>query len=402
MDAFDFFCVPRIVFGCGTFQRIAELSAGLGRAAMVVTNAGSPGDGGVVDRLADLLADSGLQTTCYRQRGEPTVDSVEQALDAARGAECDLVIGLGGGSAIDAAKAVAGLLTNGGSPLDYMEVIGRGQPLLKPAAPWMAVPTTAGTGAEVTKNAVLGSPERRFKASLRSEHLLARIALVDPELAVTVSPEVTARSGMDALCQLIESYTSIRAQPITDALAIKGIALAAGALSRVYADGGDLLARQDMAMAALLSGITLANVGLGAVHGFAAPLGANFPIPHGTVCAALLPPVVAANIAALRAESADHPVLARYAEIGRTVTGNGGLGPAEARRALVDFLADLVWRLEIPSLGSLGVRVEHFVELVALARKASSMRYNPVVLSVPTLIEILATASDGTRQKGQQ
>ena len=393
MAPFDFFCVPRIVFGEGTFERIASLSAQLGSAAMVVTNAGHPGDGGAVDRLANLLAGSDIRATFHRQRGEPTVDDVQQALGAARGNQCDLVIGFGGGSAIDAAKAVAGLLANGRSPLDYMEVIGRGQPLTKPAAPWIAVPTTAGTGAEVTKNAVLAVPEQRFKASLRSEHLLARVALVDPELAVPVGPKVTACSGMDALCQLIESYTSNRAQPMTDALAIKGIALAADALPRVFADGSDLQARADMAMAALFSGITLANAGLGAVHGFAAPMGANFPIPHGAVCAALLPPVVAANIAALQAESADHPALSRYAEVGRVVAGDGNLDRSVAQQALVGFLAGMVRHLEIPSLRSLGVKSEHFPEIVALAREASSMRYNPVVLSDQALTDILTAAS---------
>jgi alcohol dehydrogenase class IV len=393
MEPFEFFSVPRIVFGRGTLQRIPELARGLGDKAMVVTNAGQPGDGGAVDGLADLLAKAGMGVTFYLQQGEPTVDGVDRALQTARQDACQLVIGLGGGSAIDTAKAVAGLLANGGSPLDYMEVIGRGQPLTARAVPWIAVPTTAGTGAEVTKNAVLGSPEQRFKASLRSQNLLARIALVDPELAVSVPAAVTASSGMDALCQLIESYTSNRAQPITDALAVKGIALAARALPRAYADGSDLQAREEMAMAALLSGVTLANVGLGAVHGFAAPMGANFPIPHGAVCAVLLPPVVAANIAALQAEAGDHPVLARYAELGRLVSGHDEFGADEAQQALVDFLTHLVRSLDIPSLKRLGVGSEHFPELVALARKASSMRYNPVVLSDRALTDVLEAAS---------
>jgi alcohol dehydrogenase class IV len=293
---------------------------------------------------------------------------------------------------MDAAKAVAGLLANGGTPLDYMEVIGRGQPLRRPAIPWIAVPTTAGTGAEVTKNAVLGSPDRHFKASLRSEHLLARIALVDPELGLGVAPEITARTGMDALCQLIESFTSNRAQPITDALAAQGIRLAARALPRVYTDGSDLDARQDMALAALLSGICLANAGLGAVHGFAAPMGANLPIPHGTVCAALLPHVVRANVTALRAENDADQRLERYAQVGRMLTGQHTLGPDEARRAAVQFLEDLIRRLDIPPLGSFGLEPPRFPELITLARQASSMRYNPVVLSDEALLEILERA----------
>ena len=287
--------------------------------------------------------------TWCQQRGEPTVADVEHALLAARSAACDWVIGLGGGSAIDAAKAVAGLLTNPGSPLDYMEVVGQGLPLRQPAAPWIAVPTTAGTGAEATRNAVIGCPEKKFKASLRSEHLLAKIAVIDPELAVSAPPQVTAASGLDALCQLIESYTSNRAQPMTDALALQGVSLAAPALPRVCADGADLDVREAMALAALFSGITLANAGLGAVHGFAAPLGANFPVPHGTICAALLPHVVSANIAALAAESAQHPYLERYAELGRRLTGNRSLGHDEALDRCRRFLFDLVVEAERPA-----------------------------------------------------
>src|SRR5258706_9575984 len=188
-----------------------------------------------------------------------------------------------------------------------MEFIGKGGKIPGPAAPWIAVPTTAGTGAEVTRNAVIGSPEHKFKASIRSENLLAKVALIDPELQVGVPPEVTAASGMDALCQLIESYTSTGAGVLTDALAERGMNLAIGAILRAYRDGNDLEAREQMALAALFSGITLTNAGLGAVHGFAAPLGANFPAPHGVICARLLPAVIAANREALRRLDEDHP-----------------------------------------------------------------------------------------------
>jgi alcohol dehydrogenase class IV len=393
MNAFEFFCLGRIIFGRQTVNRVGELSAALGKRALVVTNAGQPGDGGVLDRLAALLSAAGVATSCTPQRGEPSVADVEQSLQIAKSADCDLVIGLGGGSAIDAAKAVAGLLTNPGSPLDYMEVVGKGQPLRQPAAPWIAVPTTAGTGAEATRNAVIGCPEKKFKASLRSEHLLAKIAVIDPELAVTAPPEVTAASGLDALCQLIESYTSNRAQGLTDALALQGVSLAATALPRVCADGTDLDARESMALAALLSGITLANAGLGAVHGFAAPLGANFPIPHGTVCAALLPHVVAANMAALAAELVQHPYLERYAELGRRLTHRPSLGRDEALDACRRFLFDLVHQLRIPPLRSFGLRPAHVPDMVALARKASSMRYNPIPLTDESLTQILTAAA---------
>ncbi|MGB2823233.1 MAG: iron-containing alcohol dehydrogenase, partial [Phycisphaerae bacterium] len=260
---FDFLSVGRIIFGRGRARQVGELAGALGTTALVVTNAGEPGDGGVVDGLGESLSTAGLKCFFVQQPGEPTVGDVDRALETARGEGCDVVVGLGGGSAIDAAKATAALLTNGGSPLDYMEVVGKGGKITRPAAPWLAVPTTAGTGAEVTRNAVIACPEKHFKASIRGEQLLARVVIVDPELGVSVPPEVTAGSGMDALCQLIESYTSVNAQPLTDALAAEGIPRAARSLRRAFADGTDLDAREDMAMAALLSGITLTNAGLG-------------------------------------------------------------------------------------------------------------------------------------------
>ena len=208
MTRFEFTPVPRIIFGCGELRKVGELAAGLRRRAFVVHSGSAP-----AEELADVLAAAGVEAVGRVQRGEPTVDDVNQAAEEARSRECQLVIGIGGGSAIDAAKAVAGLLGNGGVAEDYMEVVGRGQKISRPAAPWIAIPTTAGTGAEVTRNAVIGFPERRFKASMRSELLLPRVALVDPELGVEVPPAVTASSGMDALCQLIESYTSTHCCP---------------------------------------------------------------------------------------------------------------------------------------------------------------------------------------------
>jgi alcohol dehydrogenase class IV len=391
IEAFDFFSVNQVVFGAGRWDQLGVFARPLGSRSLLVTNAGDPGDGGLVDRTLRLLEQSEVAATCFRQRGEPRVEDVQQAVAVAREQDCDLVIALGGGSAIDAGKAVAGLLTNGGSVLDYMEVIGQGRKLTQPAAPWIAVPTTAGTGAEVTRNAVIGCPEKRFKASLRSELLLPRIALIDPCLAVGVPRHVTACSGMDALCQLIESYTSNRSQPLTDALALHGIQLASRALPRVVAAGDDLEARAQMALAALISGIALTNVGLGAVHGFAAPAGANYPIPHGAVCARLLPPVIEANVAAMRAEDRHHPGLAKYAEIGRALTGTNDSGSA-AIEAAVRYLNDLVQQLQIPPLRQFGLTPAGFADLVALARQASSMRYNPVTLSDAALTAVLHKA----------
>ena len=392
MDSFEFSNVKRIVFGRGTASRIGELAAGLGKRCLLVSNAGETGDGGTLDQVVQILEAAEVRTTTFRQRGEPTITTVESALAVARDEKCDVLVGLGGGSAIDAAKAVAGLLANGGGPLDYMEVIGRGQPLIRPAIPWIAIPTTAGTGAEVTRNAVLGDPQKRFKASLRSEHLLATLAVVDPELGTAVPRMITASSGMDALCQLIESYTSRRANRITDGLAAVGIPQAVRALPRVVADGQDLEAREAMALAALLSGITLANVGLGAVHGFAAPMGANYPIPHGTVCALLLPPVFQANARALRETSKDHPYLCRYEQLGRWLAEDAQLTGESAIEAGLEKLRGLVEELRIAPLREFGVKQEDFAELVLLAQRASSMKYNPIELSAETLTGILAAA----------
>ena len=390
MSKFDFYTVGRIVFGRGQLSRIGELAAPLGSAALVIHNAGERGGGGVVDHLADLLFAAGIRSIFLRQRGEPQVSDVDRGVQTAAAEGCQLVIALGGGSAIDTAKAVAGLITNGGTALDYMEVIGKGLKITHPSAPWIAIPTTAGTGAEATRNAVIGAPEKHFKASIRSEHLLPRVALIDPELGAAVRPEVTARSGMDALCQLVESYTSTGAQPMADALALQGIALVARSLRRAYQNGADLDAREDMAMAALLSGITLSNAGLGAVHGFAAPLGANFPVPHGVVCAVLLPLVIRANVDAVRLQSPSHPTLLRYATIGRLLAGRPDLPDPAAIDACIQFTADLVRDLSIPPLGQFGLKATDVPAMVALARKSSSMRYNPVTLPDDVLASLLA------------
>jgi alcohol dehydrogenase class IV len=400
VNPFEFTTVPRVVFGRGHFSRAGELAAELGRIALVVTNADRSGKLGLLDRLAKLLTEKDIAHSLLRVDGEPRAEDVDRGAALARERGCDLLIALGGGSAIDAAKAISGLMTNGGAALDYMEVVGRGQKIAAPGAPWIAVPTTAGTGAEATRNAVIACVEREFKASIRSHHLLPRVALVDAELGVHVRPEITARAGMDALTQLIEAYTSKGATPLTDAVALKGIELAARSLPRAYHHGDDLDAREEMALAALLSGIALNNAGLGAVHGFASPLGAKFPVPHGTVCAALLPHVVAANIEALGAISplpgregtGGGPALARYAAIGRLLAGDAALPDVDALSACARRTSELAAELHIPRLGQYGLAEKDVPELVALARKSNSMRYNPVELSEAVLQDVLSRA----------
>jgi alcohol dehydrogenase class IV len=380
---FEFATAGRILFGAGTLREAAPAALAMGRRVLVLT-------GGPEDVAASLLAAlPGAATMVVA--GEPTLDLVRRGAALARAERCEVVVAIGGGSTMDAGKAVAALLANGGDPLDYLEVIGRGQRLASPAAPVIAIPTTAGTGAEVTRNAVLASPEHRVKASLRSAGMLPRLALVDPELTLALPRAVTASTGLDALTQLIEPYVSARANAMTDLFCVEGIRRAAVALPRVAEEPGDLAARSDMAWASLLGGLALANAGLGAVHGFAAPLGGMFPAPHGAACAAVLPYAMEVNVRALRERAPESRALARYDEIARLLTGL----PHAVAGDGVRWVAGLCRRLEIPPLASWGVREWHFDDLVEKAAQASSMKGNPIALTAAELREILSRASAG-------
>jgi alcohol dehydrogenase class IV len=382
---FEFATAARVVFGRGTFREAGTLAREQGfRRALVVTG-GSPRH---TAPLVETLAAAGVSHDFFAVPGEPTVALAERGVAAAREAACDGVIALGGGSALDAGKAIAALTTNPGPALDYLEVIGAGRPLNRPPLPLVAIPTTAGTGAEVTRNAVLGSPEHRVKVSLRSALLLPRVALVDPELAVSLPPAVTASTGLDALTQLIEAYVCARPNPLTDALCVEGLRRAARALQRAVERGDDLAAREDMALAALFSGMALANAGLGAVHGFAAPIGGHFPAPHGAVCAALLPHVMAANLRALRERAPSHSSLARYDEVARLLTGS----PTASADQGLEWVARLVRDLNIPPLQQHGVTRAEFEQLIEAAARASSMKANPIALTAEELAGVLEAA----------
>ena len=301
----------------------------------------------------------------------------------------DVVAAIGGGSVIDTGKAAAMLLGNGGDPLDYLEVIGGGRPITRPSVPCVAVPTTAGTGAEVTANAVLASPEHRVKASLRAPSMLPRAALVDPLLTVSCPPQVTAASGMDALTQCLEPFVSPRASPLTDALAREGIRRAAGGLRRAHADGTDVGARSDMAVASVAGGMALANAKLGAVHGLAGVLGGTVAVPHGVACAALLAPVMEANVAALRAGPAGHPVLDRYAEVAALLTGDSGAAIEDG----IAWVRQTLALLGIPGLAAFGLAPDQADGIAAQALRSSSMQGNPVALTAGDLRAILARAA---------
>ncbi len=300
---FEFATAQRIVFGPGCLKELGPIAAGLGRRALLAVGM----DPARAEPAVRLLAEAGVSTVVVAVPGEPTTELVAAAAAQAVEQGCDLVVGFGGGSSMDAAKAIAALAANGGDPLDYLEVVGRGKALTQPSLPVIAAPTTAGAGAEVTRNAVLLSPAHSIKASLRSPTMLPRVALVDPELTLSLPPEVTASTGLDALTQLIEPFTSIRANPITDAFCREGMARAARSLRRAFEHGDDLAAREDMALASLLGGLSLANAGLGVAHGFAGPIGGTFHAPHGAVCAALLPHVMAMNVRGARRTPARPP-----------------------------------------------------------------------------------------------
>jgi alcohol dehydrogenase class IV len=383
MPQFEFATAARILFGEGTIRQVPAAAAALGRRALLVTGA-SP------DRAAPLrrsLRAAHLSTVPFPVPGEPTLDLIRSAPR-----DCDFVIAFGGGSALDAGKAIAALLTNGGDPLTYLEVIGLGRPFTVPAAPCIAIPTTAGTGSEVTRNAVLASPEHRVKASLRSPSMLPRLAVVDPELTYDLPRAITASTGLDALTQLIEPYVSLRANPMTDQFCAEGMRRAASALPRVWRNGVDRAARCDMAWASLLGGMALANAALGAVHGFAAPIGGMFAAPHGAVCAALLPYVMEVNVRALRARAPGNARtperMTRYDEVARLMTGR----PHATAPDGVAWIAALCQNLEIPPLRTYGVAESDLPVLVEKAAQASSMKGNPIVLTEEELREIVSRA----------
>ena len=381
---FAFASAGRIVFGRGSLAEAGPAASSFGRRALVVT-------GRDTTRAAPLiaaLAERGIEVGIFAVPAEPTVALASAGALAARGGGAEVVLGLGGGSALDAAKAIAALAANDGDPLRYLEVVGEGRPLERSPLPVIAIPTTAGTGSEVTRNAVLAVPERGVKVSLRHEAMLPRVAIVDPELAAGLPPAVTASTGLDALTQLVEPFVSVAANPLTDALAREAIPRVPGALRRAVADGSDLAAREGLALAALFGGLALANARLGAVHGLAAPLGGVVPAPHGVVCARLLPEIVAVNARALAERDPRSPARARYDEIARLLTGD----PAAAVEDAVGFLRALVEDLAVPRLRTFGLARDAFGELIARAQRASSMKGNPVPLTDGELAEALERA----------
>ena len=378
---FEFATAGKILAGAGRVAELPGVVAGLGSRVLVCTGADPA-------RHDGLLAGLELPAVVFAVGAEPTVELARACVATAREHNADVVAAVGGGSVLDLGKAAAMLLGNGGDPLDYLEVIGSGRKITQPSVPCVAVPTTAGTGAEVTANAVLASPAHGLKASLRSPLMIPRVALVDPELTVSCPPRVTAASGLDALTQCLEPFVSVRANPLTDGLAREGLRRAAAGLRAAYADGSDLGARADMAMCSLLGGIALANAKLGAVHGLAGVIGGTADVPHGMACAALLAPVVEANVRALRSGQPGAPAVDRYTEAARLLTGS----PAASIDDGLTWIRETVSQLAVPGLAAFGIGPQHVDDVAAKAARSSSMQGNPVALTHGDLRAIVLQA----------
>ena len=382
---FDFATASRILFGRGRGRELTTVTREFGSSVLVLT-------GSNADRVAPLIREmerGGLIVSTHRISREPTVDDAREGAEAARESGAEVSVGVGGGSVLDAAKAVAALARNPGDPLEFLEVIGRALPLRVDPLPVIAVPTTSGTGSEVTRNAVLGSPAHGVKVSLRHARLLPRVALVDPELTVGLPRSLTISTGMDALTQLIEPWVSARANAMTDGFCRVGLERVTRSLCRVAEEGGDVGAREEMAVASLMGGLALANSGLGVVHGLAGPIGGMFSAPHGAVCAALLVPGMRVNWRAIQRRMPGSEAEARFQELGRLLTGHREASAEDA----IESVAGWVRRLEVPGLARHGIHRSHFDTLAEKAAQSSSMKGNPVKLEREELLEILEAAN---------
>ncbi|NOU21073.1 MAG: iron-containing alcohol dehydrogenase [Methyloglobulus sp.] len=390
-DPFSISRLPRIVYGSGRLNEVPALAAGYGCSALLVTGKQSFCATPRWQSFTDSLEARDIRWLHFTVSGEPSPMLVDEAVNRFRSKAIDVVIAIGGGSVLDAAKAIAGLLPHGNSVMDHLEGVGRNIPFHGPSTPFIAVPTTAGTGSEATKNSVLSVAGRDgFKKSFRDECLIPEYAVIDPDLLASCPRELVAADGMDAFTQLLESYVSIKANPFIDALAWSGIAAVKEGLFAAW-EGKEPSASQGrgaMAYAALLSGITLAQVGLGSVHGLASPLGAYFPIPHGVVCGTLVAVATDINIKAMQAREPNNPALAKYAQVGRLLTDQSDVDDTTARTLLIALLAEWSEKLQLPRLHSYGITANDFPLIVANSR-GSSMQTNPIVLTGAEINAIL-------------
>jgi alcohol dehydrogenase class IV len=391
--------LPRIEFGSGAIARLPSLAAGFGTHVLLVTGAASLKASPAWPVIERGLRDAGLEWQTFTVSGEPSPRTVDDAVRQFSEQNIGVVAGVGGGSVLDAAKAIAGLLRVGDSVMDYLEGVGPEKTYRGPAVPFIAVPTTAGTGSEATKNAVLSMPGKQgFKKSFRDDRLVPEYALVDPDMLASCPPALIAADGMDALTQLLESYVSLRANPVTDALAWSGLEAARDSLLPLYEGSGDQsAARAGMAYAALLSGITLAQTGLGSVHGLASPLGAFFPIPHGVVCGTLVGAATRVNIEAMQAREPANPALDKYARVAALLCRRPFPNREQAWQQLIALLDDWTQRLALPTLDEFGIGAGDFDHIVAHSR-GSSMKTNPIVLEDAEIAAVMAQRCAGPNQ----
>ncbi len=381
---FEFMTASRIIVERGGLKQVGKLAKSFGQRVLLVGRLASDD----TKKAIEILNNEGCIVTSVNVKGEPSVDSINEILELSRKNQCEVVVAIGGGSVLDSGKTIAALMTNTNDIMDYLEVIGNGVPVSKKSLPFIAVPTTSGTGAEATKNATILSAPHKVKVSIRSPYMLPDVVLLDPQLTVSVPKDVTASTGLDALTQVLEPYVSKMANPITDAFAKEGLVRAARSLKKAYDQGDDIDAREDMAIASLFGGISLANAKLGAVHGFAGVLGGMFPIPHGVVCARLLPFVTRKNIEVLNARDPQNPAVKRYEDVAQLLTGNPNAKAMDG----VAWLEALCKHLDVAPLSHFGVKEEFFEEIIKKSMNASSMKGNPIDLTFDELKDILLQA----------
>jgi alcohol dehydrogenase class IV len=375
---FEFATAARIIFGAGSLADIGTIASDFSNRAFIITGSNKAR----AERLIELLKNNGIGFEHFSVSYEPTTTIVKEAVEHARASGSGLVISIGGGSVIDTGKAVAAMMSNPGQLEDYLEVVGAGKPLTEASMPHIAIPTTAGTGAEVTRNSVLKVEEKNVKVSIRSPFMLPSVALVDPELTYSMPPAVTASTGLDALTQLMEVYVSKMGNPLTDGICVEGLQRASRSLKRAFENGSDVNAREDISLASLFGGLALANAKLGAVHGFAGVLGGMIDAPHGVICASLLASVLEVNVTKLQEQAA---AIERFEKLAQILTGQNEATAADG----VQWVHELCSALNVERLGKYGLLEENLSTAAAKSKNSSSMKGNPVELSETELLEIL-------------
>jgi len=382
----EFYTPGKIIFGPGGLSQVGTEAKRLGNKVLVVLGRSAMRKSGILDLLTHLLKENQIEYTIYENiPSDPTVETVDKGTSLARKENCNLVIALGGGSVLDTGKAISAMVTNEGSVADYQEIKGKGKKFQHKTIPFIAIPTTSGSGSEATINAVITNTELGLKKSIRNPWLLPEVALVDPKLTLSLPPHITAICGGDALTQCIEAYLGKKSQVITDALALHAIELIGRSLVRAVKEGNNLEARKDMAMAALLSGLCLSNSGLGAAHALSHPLGVHYKIPHGLSCALLLPYVMEFNL----------PVATKkIAKIAQALGENiSSLSETEAAQRAVEKIKEIFSQAEIKeNLSEWGIKEKDFSQIIKGA-KGGSLNNNPRKTSEADLIELLYKAT---------